>query len=257
MTTFEPMITDDGHCPEQIRREHCKHASSHWPPAQPGTIEPAPWNGGPGNRRDRGRFLVLSADRRKAASDLAASKSGGTLTAARCWAEALDETAGPGDQGIRDGCPLPGPGRPAPAGRPERQGGRGEDGTREAAMRDPHVHVERGIALLTHAQMREALARVTGLAASAPKTVTTGCNVRRPYAMTSGSPAAVTCLACRDHAAAQHGELAASAEALLRLAAEDPETAASLAARPGGAAAIASLAREHRAAAAAFGPARA
>jgi len=89
-------VTDDGHCPEQIRREHCKHASSHWPPAQPGTIEPAPWNGGPGNRRDRGRFLVLSADRRKAASDLAASKSGGTLTAARCWAEALDETAGTG-----------------------------------------------------------------------------------------------------------------------------------------------------------------
>lgn len=71
-------------------------------------------------------------------------------------------------------------------------------------MRDPHVHVERGVVMLTHAQMREAFTKVTGLAVDAPKTVTTGCGRHHPYVLTSTRPAAVTCLACRDYAAAQH-----------------------------------------------------
>lgn len=87
-----PMITPDGHCPEQFRRSDCNHAYSHWPPAEPGTIEPRPWNGGPGNKRDRARFPALSAAQRQAASELAASKHDSTRTVAQCWAEALDET---------------------------------------------------------------------------------------------------------------------------------------------------------------------
>lgn len=82
-------------------------------------------------------------------------------------------------------------------------------------MKDPHVHVERGFAALAHAQMRAAFTAVTGLAANAPKTVSTGCRVRRPYAMTSTSPSSVTCLACREYAAGQHEDLAAAAGAVL------------------------------------------
>jgi len=119
-------------------------------------------------------------------------------------------------------------------------------------MRDPHVHVERGVVMLTHAQMREAITQVTGLAVDAPKTVTTGCGRRRPYAMTSAGPAAVTCLACREHAAAQHDLLAAAAEAIVSLADTGPDMAAGIADQAGGIEAVAALGRDHRAQAAAF-----
>ncbi len=66
-------------------------------------------------------------------------------------------------------------------------------------MRDPHVHVEQH-PIFSHGLLREVLSDTLGLALDAPKTVTTGCGQRRPYAMTSTNPDAVTCLACRYHA---------------------------------------------------------
>lgn len=76
-------------------------------------------------------------------------------------------------------------------------------------MRDPHVHVEQH-PIFSHGLLREVLSDTLGLALDAPKTVVTGCGQRRPYAMTSTNPDAVTCLACREHADAhsQHAELA-------------------------------------------------
>lgn len=56
-------------------------------------------------------------------------------------------------------------------------------------MRDPHIHVEKSV-LVPQATMRQAVTAATGLAADAPKTVTTGCGHRRPYAMTSTVPEA-------------------------------------------------------------------
>lgn len=83
------MTTSDGHCPEEANREWCRHTYSHWPPAKPDTPEPAPWQGGPANKRDRARFLMLSADDRHRASLLAVGLNDGHRSAAACWAEAL------------------------------------------------------------------------------------------------------------------------------------------------------------------------
>ncbi len=70
-----------------------------------------------------------------------------------------------------------------------------------------HIHVERNV---THpnAVIRNAIASAFGLATESPETVTTGCGVRVPYAMTSQRPESVTCLACREHAVGQHLRLA-------------------------------------------------
>jgi hypothetical protein len=117
-------------------------------------------------------------------------------------------------------------------------------------MRDPHIHVERGIGQLTNAELRQAFTAVTGVAVDAPKTVTTGCGRRRPYAMTSLNPAAVTCLACREHAAAQFDVLAGMAEAVASLT--DPGAIARIAAKAGGPETAAAQACGYRARAAAF-----
>ncbi|MCF6467325.1 hypothetical protein FAF44_02710 [Nonomuraea sp. MG754425] len=83
--------TWDGHCPEEPNREWCAHAISHWPPAQPGTQEVAPWRGGPDNTRDRARYLALSAEDRHRASLLAQRWDDGFRSTTTCWEEALDQ----------------------------------------------------------------------------------------------------------------------------------------------------------------------
>ncbi|MEV4079177.1 hypothetical protein AB0J43_02640 [Nonomuraea fuscirosea] len=97
------LTTADGHCPEETNREWCKHTISHWPPAEPGTEEHAPWRGGPVNRRDSAKYLALSAEDRRRVSLLAqswatAEVDDGSLSTAACWAAALDEiTEGGGE----------------------------------------------------------------------------------------------------------------------------------------------------------------
>ncbi|MEV1003322.1 hypothetical protein [Nonomuraea sp. NPDC050202] len=93
------MTTWDGHCPEEINREWCKHTTSHWPPAEPDTEELAPWRGGPANQRDRARYLSLSAEDRHRASILAEDAEDGDIrSTAACWAAALDEVRGGGGE---------------------------------------------------------------------------------------------------------------------------------------------------------------
>ncbi|WP_128429713.1 hypothetical protein [Streptomyces cyaneus] len=72
---------------------------------------------------------------------------------------------------------------------------------------DPHIHVEQSVTRYD-ARVRNLLAGTFGLVGDLPETVGTGCGVRVPYAMTSSRPESVTCLACREHARAQHLRLA-------------------------------------------------
>jgi hypothetical protein len=71
---------------------------------------------------------------------------------------------------------------------------------------DPHVHVERTVGATGAA--RDLMASAFGLVTDSPSTVTTGCELRVPYAMTSADPGRVTCLACREHAHREHLRLA-------------------------------------------------
>ncbi|TDE42554.1 hypothetical protein E1295_27620 [Nonomuraea mesophila] len=64
---------------------------------------------------------------------------------------------------------------------------------------DPHIHVDRQV-LQAGADFRNVLASTLGRTPDAPATVTTGCGIQAPYAMTSPHPESVTCLACREHA---------------------------------------------------------
>ncbi|KUM90779.1 hypothetical protein OIE43_28515 [Streptomyces pseudovenezuelae] len=72
---------------------------------------------------------------------------------------------------------------------------------------DPHIHVEVKV-VRSQAAVRTVLAATFGLAGDLPSTVATGCGLRVPYAMTSPRPDRVTCLACREHARAEHLRLA-------------------------------------------------
>ncbi|OEV02572.1 hypothetical protein [Streptomyces nanshensis] len=81
------------------------------------------------------------------------------------------------------------------------------------ASDDPHIHVETKTAQ-GGAAVRGLTASVFGLAADAPAQVDSGCGRRVPYAMTSPLPEKVTCLACREHARAEHLRLAESVERL-------------------------------------------
>ncbi|MEU6352008.1 hypothetical protein ABZ896_22165 [Streptomyces sp. NPDC047072] len=73
----------------------------------------------------------------------------------------------------------------------------------DAAGADPHVHVEARV-VRGEAGVRHVLASTFGLVGSLPSVVSTGCGIRVPYAMTSPRPDRVTCLACREHARAEH-----------------------------------------------------
>ena len=94
-------------------------------------------------------------------------------------------------------------------------------------MRDPHIHVEKTpMPGFGHAAMRQLITEAIGLVPDLPKTVGTCCGVRRPIAMTSTRPEAITCLACRDYARAEYLRHAESAESLLDWYQREPETMA-------------------------------
>ncbi|RSM59791.1 hypothetical protein DMB66_26430 [Actinoplanes sp. ATCC 53533] len=96
---------------------------------------------------------------------------------------------------------------------------------------DPHIHVD--AKFHADATARTILASTFGLAADLPPTVTTGCGLRVPHAMTSTHPANVTCLACRDFAHRHHLRLADQLEHLSRMpgSAITPEQASAAATR--------------------------
>ncbi|GHH14127.1 hypothetical protein [Streptomyces lanatus] len=78
---------------------------------------------------------------------------------------------------------------------------------------DPHIHVEQSVTR-DDARVRNLLAGTFGLVGDLPGTVTTGCGLSVPYAMTSGRPESVTCLTCREHGRTQHLGLAEQIERL-------------------------------------------
>ena len=93
-------------------------------------------------------------------------------------------------------------------------------------MKDPHVHAEKTpVPGFGHAATRALIIQATGLVPDLPKTVGTGCGVRRPLAMTSIRPEAITCLPCRDWARAQYLTWAGMARAAAELAAAEPRAA--------------------------------
>lgn len=83
-------------------------------------------------------------------------------------------------------------------------------------MKDPHIHIEKGWLYTGFGIMRDLIASV-GLAAASPKTVGTGCNRRRPLAMTSTKPESVTCLPCVEYAVSALDEHLAMTQVALTL----------------------------------------
>lgn len=93
-------------------------------------------------------------------------------------------------------------------------------------MRDPHIHAEKTpMPGFGHAATRDLIVRATGLVPDLPKTVGTGCGVRRPLAMNSTVPEKITCLACRDWARAEYLTWAGMAHAAAELAEAEPRAA--------------------------------
>ncbi|MFG1920309.1 hypothetical protein [Cryptosporangium sp. NPDC048952] len=71
---------------------------------------------------------------------------------------------------------------------------------------DPHIHVT--VDLGTETETRNLLSSTFGLVADRPSVVKAGCGRRVPFAMTAQQPEHVTCLPCRDYAAARHQRVA-------------------------------------------------
>jgi hypothetical protein len=93
-------------------------------------------------------------------------------------------------------------------------------------VKDPHIHAEKTpMPGFGHAATRDLIVRATGLVPDLPKTVGTGCGVRRPLAMTSTRPEAITCLPCRDWARAEYLLWAGMAHAAAELAEAEPRAA--------------------------------
>ena len=66
-------------------------------------------------------------------------------------------------------------------------------------MRDPYVHAEKtALPGFGHQAIRALLTDALGVAPDLPKTVGTGCGLRRPFTSTSTVPEEITCLACRE-----------------------------------------------------------
>ena len=100
-------------------------------------------------------------------------------------------------------------------------------------MRDPHIHAEKTpMPGFGHAATRELIVRATGLVPDLPKTVGTGCGVRRPLAMTSTVPEKITCLACREWARVEYLTWAAMARVAAELAEAEPRAAIAAQATP-------------------------
>jgi hypothetical protein len=88
-------------------------------------------------------------------------------------------------------------------------------------MKDPYVHAEKTPAPgFGHAAMRAIITEATGLVPDLPKTVGTGCGVRRLLASTSTRPEAITCLPCREWARDQYLQWARFSAATVDLATE-------------------------------------
>jgi hypothetical protein len=101
-------------------------------------------------------------------------------------------------------------------------------------MLDPHIHAERTpMPGFGHAATRALIVQATGLVPDLPKTVGTGCGVRRPLAMTSTVPERITCLACRDWARVEYLTWAAMAQVSAELAEAEPSAAVAAQATPG------------------------
>jgi hypothetical protein len=66
-------------------------------------------------------------------------------------------------------------------------------------MRDPYVHAEKtSLPGFGHEAIRALLTDALGVVPDLPKTVSTGCGLRRPFPSTSTVPEEITCLACRE-----------------------------------------------------------
>ncbi len=66
-------------------------------------------------------------------------------------------------------------------------------------MRDPHIHAEKtSLPGFGHKAIRALITDAVGVVPDLPKTVGTGCGLRRPFASTSTVPEEITCLACRE-----------------------------------------------------------
>ena len=66
-------------------------------------------------------------------------------------------------------------------------------------MRDPYVHAEKtSLPGFGHKAIRALITDALGATPDLPKTVGTGCGLRRPLASTSTVPEEITCLPCRD-----------------------------------------------------------
>ena len=78
---------------------------------------------------------------------------------------------------------------------------------------DLHIHVEKNV-LKGGPDLRNLMSSLLGRVPDAPSSVTTGCGLDVPYAMTSPRPESVTCLACREHASREYRALAEQFERL-------------------------------------------
>src|SRR5271165_1857040 len=66
-------------------------------------------------------------------------------------------------------------------------------------MKDPYVHAEMtSLPGFGHEAIRALITDALGVAPDLPKTVRTGCGLRRPFPSTSTVPEQITCLACRE-----------------------------------------------------------
>ena len=66
-------------------------------------------------------------------------------------------------------------------------------------MKDPHIHAEKTILPgFGHKRVQALLADAIGVVPDLPRTVRTGCGLRRLFASTSTVPEEITCLACRE-----------------------------------------------------------
>jgi hypothetical protein len=93
-------------------------------------------------------------------------------------------------------------------------------------MKDPLMHAEKtSLPGFGHQAIRALITDALGVAPDLPKTVRTGCGLRRPFASTSTVPEEITCLACREWL---HGECltwAAMAHVAAELAEAEPRSA--------------------------------
>ncbi len=88
-------------------------------------------------------------------------------------------------------------------------------------MKDPYVHAEKtSLPGFGHEAIRALITDALGVAPDLPKTVRTGCGLRRPFPSTSTIPEQITCLACREWMRGQCLFMADTAARALELSTE-------------------------------------